>query len=86
MGKKYQNPRCTSSHKYHKKVGKKQTTKNKGRYGTNYGLFGQLKTFKTVADFQVSYSHDQVMSKLPESYQKVARKLPETCEKVVRKL
>ena len=29
---------------------------NKGRYGTNHGLFRQVKTFRTVADCQVSYS------------------------------
>ena len=29
---------------------------NKGLYGTNHGLFRQLKTFKAVADCQVSYS------------------------------
>ena len=28
---------------------------NKGRYGTNHGLFRQLKNFKTSADCQVSY-------------------------------
>ena len=29
---------------------------NKGRYGTNHGLFGQLKTFKTVKSVTVNES------------------------------
>ena len=67
----------------------KNIEENKGRKGTNRGLFRHLKTVKKIEDCQDSQSVSQsvkVVRKLWESYENGVRMVWERCEKVVKKL